>query len=269
MDNNKSSLYFWFFVVLNLIVFSILFLSDIDLYDRLSREDHLAEYLTFFCFLGTSVFLALASKKLAQLKWTQKWETYLLIGGAIVFFWAAGEEISWGQRLLGFGTPEELKEINAQNEVNLHNIDKKFFDRALDRGTIFGVLLGVILLIFRKTHISRIPLPDFYLLLAFGLTPFYHEYNIGVDFFALLYLPFLFLLGYAGYHKQYGLLIITILTILITVALWSLHTTFNDAFPDHLNSANEYREYLFAACCAFYGWYIWQNTTRILDYWKG
>ena len=34
----------------------------------------------------------------------------------------AGEEISWGQRLLGLETPEYLREINSQGEIGLHNI---------------------------------------------------------------------------------------------------------------------------------------------------
>lgn len=32
------------------------------------------------------------------------------------------EEISWGQRILGFGTPEALSEANTQGEANLHNV---------------------------------------------------------------------------------------------------------------------------------------------------
>jgi hypothetical protein len=35
----------------------------------------------------------------------------------------AGEEVSWGQRILGLQTPETLAEINRQDELTLHNID--------------------------------------------------------------------------------------------------------------------------------------------------
>ncbi len=41
---------------------------------------------------------------------------------AVGFFMLFGEEISWGQRLLGFETPEAFKEINVQDEFNLHNL---------------------------------------------------------------------------------------------------------------------------------------------------
>ncbi len=42
---------------------------------------------------------------------------------ALVFFIAFGEEISWGQRILGFSTPTSLASINVQGELNLHNIE--------------------------------------------------------------------------------------------------------------------------------------------------
>src|SRR5690606_27922034 len=42
---------------------------------------------------------------------------------AILFFFGAGEEISWGQRILGFDTPDELSAVNAQDEANLHNVE--------------------------------------------------------------------------------------------------------------------------------------------------
>ncbi|HWB56161.1 MAG TPA: hypothetical protein VG479_04405 [Gaiellaceae bacterium] len=45
---------------------------------------------------------------------------YVLFG--LLCFFIAGEEIAWGQRLFGFGTPERLEEINRQEEVTVHNI---------------------------------------------------------------------------------------------------------------------------------------------------
>lgn len=45
-----------------------------------------------------------------------------LVTLAAVFAVGAGEEISWGQRLLGFDGPEALVQENAQGESNLHNL---------------------------------------------------------------------------------------------------------------------------------------------------
>jgi hypothetical protein len=47
---------------------------------------------------------------------------------AVLFFLMFGEEISWGQRILGLETPEALRDLNVQNEINLHNMFGYFFD---------------------------------------------------------------------------------------------------------------------------------------------
>lgn len=45
---------------------------------------------------------------------------------ACVYF--AGEEVSWGQHLFGWSTPEPFQTLNRQQETNLHNISS-WFDR--------------------------------------------------------------------------------------------------------------------------------------------
>ncbi|MBO6782797.1 MAG: hypothetical protein JJ899_05925 [Alphaproteobacteria bacterium] len=45
-----------------------------------------------------------------------------LVGLAVVCFLLLMEEISWGQRIFGWATPETLEDLNAQNETNLHNM---------------------------------------------------------------------------------------------------------------------------------------------------
>lgn len=41
-------------------------------------------------------------------------------------FYLAGEELSWGQHLVGWETPQWLAERNDQNETNIHNISGLF-----------------------------------------------------------------------------------------------------------------------------------------------
>lgn len=41
---------------------------------------------------------------------------------AVVCFLLLMEELSWGQRIFGFETPDRIEEINAQQEINLHNM---------------------------------------------------------------------------------------------------------------------------------------------------
>lgn len=46
----------------------------------------------------------------------------------LLFFPMAGEEISWGQRILWFGPPDWMANVNAQGELNLHNMYGYLFD---------------------------------------------------------------------------------------------------------------------------------------------
>lgn len=41
---------------------------------------------------------------------------------AVVFIFAAGEEISWGQRILNIDLPETVQAENLQGELNIHNL---------------------------------------------------------------------------------------------------------------------------------------------------
>jgi hypothetical protein len=61
---------------------------------------------------------------------------FLLLG--IFFFVCLGEEISWGQRLLGFATPEAIRGENLQGEFNLHNMN--FFDRRFGQKSFWDVM---------------------------------------------------------------------------------------------------------------------------------
>ncbi|MGF1630198.1 MAG: hypothetical protein ACFCUT_12070 [Kiloniellaceae bacterium] len=60
-------------------------------------------------------------------------------------FYVAGEELSWGQHLLNWSTPEYWGAINDQNETNLHNISSWLDQKPralLEIGVIFG---GIVL----------------------------------------------------------------------------------------------------------------------------
>jgi hypothetical protein len=82
----------------------------------LRGEDKLIEWLTFAGFISAAVVLfriAAGRPRAAGM--------YLAVLG-LFFFVCAGEEISWGQRIFGFGTPHEIKAVNEQHEFNLHNL---------------------------------------------------------------------------------------------------------------------------------------------------
>ncbi|WP_101067575.1 hypothetical protein [Roseovarius salinarum] len=64
---------------------------------------------------------------------------------AALFVFAAGEEISWGQRIFGWGTPEFFAANNYQKETNLHNLT--IGGHRLGR-TLFGSVLTTVLLLY-------------------------------------------------------------------------------------------------------------------------
>lgn len=63
-----------------------------------------------------------------------------------------GEELSWGQRIFGWGTPSFLAEINSQSEINLHNINTQLAQNIL----YFGGWLLLIGFAFWRESLARL-----------------------------------------------------------------------------------------------------------------
>lgn len=252
---NKNS-YFFYFLVLNIVAFSMLFLLNPKYYDWLSDEDRLVENLTALSLFLSGVLFFLSAFKSGGLPIGLKVALFFI---GLIFILGAGEEISWGQRIFNFETPEGLKKINDQNETNIHNINKKFFDRALDRLTILFVLLTTILRFIKKKTFLKFPLPSYYLILAFGLTPFYNQYSqLNLNFFHLIYIAFILIFIAAYKSKDVKLILATLISITITPIIMWLHVNYNHHFEAHNNAVHEYREYLFSICCLAYAYMIFQ-----------
>lgn len=83
----------------------------------LRGEDRLVEWVTFCGFLAAGVICLRLLRQPAN-RWLRLWR----LGLAIFFLVCAGEEISWGQRILSFDTPEAVALRNEQDEFNLHNL---------------------------------------------------------------------------------------------------------------------------------------------------
>jgi hypothetical protein len=67
---------------------------------------------------------------------------FIIILGAAYF---ALEEISYGQHMFGWGTAETWKELNDQDETNLHNVHA-LFDQVPRALLTLGILIGGVLL---------------------------------------------------------------------------------------------------------------------------
>lgn len=129
-----------------------LFLSwwEAPLLSALTVEDGVVEYVTAALYLVAAISLfATGFGRAARKVW-------ILPLGAACFF-VAGEEVSWGQRIVGLATPTALAELNVQGEANLHNI-------AGIHGSVRGA--GVIVLL---TLFALLPLAAHYLSSARGL----------------------------------------------------------------------------------------------------
>jgi hypothetical protein len=103
----------------------------------------------------------------------------LLLG--LVLFFGAGEEISWGQRMLGLKSPEFFDKNNSQHETNFHNLivdgvklNKLIFSALLS--IAMGIYLVVIPILYRSNikvrgwiNHSGIPVARFYQVISFIL----------------------------------------------------------------------------------------------------
>ena len=91
----------------------------------LTMEDCLVEWLGFFFLFTASIlfFISFIRDKNGNdlfMFRTNKNAFYLLL--ALAFFFAAGEEISWGQRIFSIQTADVMRNLNDQYENNIHNL---------------------------------------------------------------------------------------------------------------------------------------------------
>lgn len=91
-------------------------------YFQLIQENSPAENLQFVFYVYAGV---LAFKTMYQFRQKNIEKSFIFIYGlfAISLFLVAFEEISWGQHILQFGTPEVIEEINTQDEFTFHNLE--------------------------------------------------------------------------------------------------------------------------------------------------
>ncbi|MFY0680765.1 MAG: hypothetical protein JXR13_09355 [Thalassovita sp.] len=104
-----------------------------------AAEDGLIEY-------GTSLLLMTASLALFWRAYLSDGMTSFLLGlYSLLFIFAAGEEISWGQRIVGWESSEFFLEHNRQYETTIHNLVVGGEQLA---STLFGSFLTVMLLLY-------------------------------------------------------------------------------------------------------------------------
>lgn len=109
---------FWLPIIASLVIIGLQ--VNRTIFRFLLEEDGPAEWASAISF----ILAGLTSVRIAfnRFRTDHLWQAALFIGVAAVMLFAGGEEISWGQRVFGWETPQELIGINDQEETNLHNI---------------------------------------------------------------------------------------------------------------------------------------------------
>ena len=124
--------------------------------EYIESEQGLIELATAFLAFAAS-WLALRSAKAARARLpSSQWVWFLLV--ALGCFYIGGEEISWGQQLLHWQTPEAIEALNRQNETNLHNMSTWFNEKPrilVELGVLVGGVLMPAARLSRGRQLSR------------------------------------------------------------------------------------------------------------------
>ncbi|MHB1055505.1 MAG: hypothetical protein ACYC0K_06520, partial [Thermoleophilia bacterium] len=102
-----------------------LFFIDDQTIKTLTRENNFYESSGALFLFFTSVLLFilfLKTRRGLDLHFFRTNRNYLVLFMALLFFIGSGEEISWGQQIFHWDTPEFIKDINVQGETNIHNL---------------------------------------------------------------------------------------------------------------------------------------------------
>ncbi|HET8777652.1 MAG TPA: hypothetical protein VFN76_08330 [Candidatus Limnocylindria bacterium] len=152
---------------------ALLFFVDRDTFGFILDEDYVVEWGQVALYIATGVAGAWVAADRFRRGYRGQGIVWVLFVLGMVFI--AGEEISWGQRLLGFETPELLEEINRQNEITLHNIGRTLtvFNLALFFASLYAIAADWInqrwKLAARWPDGERLYVPPFFLAGLFGV----------------------------------------------------------------------------------------------------
>ena len=112
---------------------------NLDYYQAVyTKEDGFLEWATVVALFLGMITCIYRIKILSKFR---DWHFLLGLGVmAFLFFFGVGEEISWGQRIVGWSSPAWFCKYNTQCETNLHNL--KFGELKINK-LFFGLILGI------------------------------------------------------------------------------------------------------------------------------
>ena len=258
--HSTVSVFGYLCLCLSVFFFSALLAVDPQTFNALCREDSWVENLTAVWFLLAGLLLFITAR--AERSFLRRC-VYILGGMAMVF--AAGEEISWGQRIFGFATPDFLMPLNMQQEFNVHNISYKTFDSIYRDGALILCMVTSAAFFCRKDRLLGIPLPSILLMLGFLLIL---SYNSSVDVRGFVGFKVFKFLGFIVFKEKGLLLLLLIFALLsgqvklvvapaatLALVLALSYVNYHNAYfhgNAYFESLSEVREYLFGMGCLFY-----------------
>jgi len=148
MKTRTATLLFYTILILIFVAYWTIYVLWPAFHARyLQGEDHIIEWITFLGFAAATIigFLTLKKHHRSMSRLARAYMLFLFIFALV----CAGEEVSWGQRIFGFKTPEKIEKINEQQEFNMHNLHLKYihpkgiFTLAVE---LFGIVTPVIFL---------------------------------------------------------------------------------------------------------------------------
>lgn len=154
----RLSVWVWLWgpiALLILLVGIIIFCPEDLMRFLINSENGLVELGTPLLYVPAVIAGLCCIKHLRKLpaKWLMVW--LMLVTAAC--FYIGGEEISWGQQLVHWQTPEYMREINDQKETNIHNISSWFDQKPrilLELWVLIGGIFIPLKLLIRKTGYS-------------------------------------------------------------------------------------------------------------------
>lgn len=106
-------------------------------------ENGLHEWLQFAMLIGA--FVLALRLFLGMDRGANYWLSAWIAAAALGSFYVAGEEISWGQWIFYWDTPEHWAAMNGQGETNLHN-NSRWLNQIPRYALQIGVLIGGIII---------------------------------------------------------------------------------------------------------------------------
>lgn len=231
-------------------------------------EDSGYEFLTAFIYFASAGLIVVVLRNISTERHSPIWMRFACLTLLLMFLWIGLEEISYGQRIIDFKTPEALASLNQQKEFNLHNMATGFFNRVFSAGIIFaGIFLPVLGWLSPRVEYfwERInfPPPQSASVLSFAfaiifLTPrhfivgaFDEQRILAFMVFALLLLTAAHNLRLSwDFRANYAFIIFVATLIVLRIVLASLETSYPTP-----NYPEEFKEWMFGV-----GFLLYANT---------